>query len=101
VYLIKREAKALLTSIAAKYSFEPTQFLQMIHVNQKGLKIIVDDDFVRELPEAQAMILQFSRITSTTEKRKRVNAAEAILDSEGGAIRNVIDSDGFILQLIF
>lgn len=70
VYLMKRKAKELITSIAAKYNFEPTQVLQMINVNQKGLNIIVDDDFIRELPESQDVILEFSRTTATPVKRK-------------------------------
>lgn len=67
---MKRKAKELITSIAAKYNFEPTQVLQMINVNQKGLNIIVDDDFIRELPESQDVILEFSRTTATPVKRK-------------------------------
>jgi hypothetical protein len=93
VYLTKRAAKELLISIAAKYNFEPTQVLQMISVNQKGLNIKVDDDFVRELPEGQDMILEFSRITALVD---------AVLDGEqASAVQNVIESEGYILKLIF
>ncbi|KAK0105976.1 hypothetical protein ONS95_004485 [Cadophora gregata] len=76
VYVTKREVKELLISIAAKYNFEPTQILQMISVNQKGFNIKVDDDFVRELPEGQDMILEFSRITAPVD---------AVLDGEQGS----------------
>jgi len=56
VYLIKREDKEVVTSIAAKYNFEPTQVLQIIKVNQKGSNIKFDNDFVCELPEDQDLI---------------------------------------------
>jgi hypothetical protein len=90
---MKREAKELITSIAMKCNFEPTRILQMINVNQNGLSIKVDDDVVRELPEGQDMILEFSRITAPVD---------AALDGEqGSAVQNVIESEGYILKLIF
>jgi hypothetical protein len=82
VYLIKREAKELFISIAGKYNFEPTQPLQIVGFSQKGLNIKIDNDFIQELPEGQAMILELSRITATPIKRKWVKAVETILDRE-------------------
>jgi len=90
---MKREAKELIASIAMKCSFEATRIRQMINVNQNGLSIKVDDDVVRELPEGQDMILEFSRITAPVD---------AVLDGEqGSAVQNVIESEGYILKLIF
>jgi hypothetical protein len=90
---MKREAKELITSIAIKYNFEPTRILQMINVNQNGLSIKVDDDVVRELPEGQDMILEFSRIMAPID---------AVLNGEqGSAVQNVIESECYILKLIF
>lgn len=65
----------------------------MINVNQNGLSIKVDDDVVRELPEGQDMILEFSRITPPVD---------TVLDGErGSAVQNVIESEGYVLKLIF
>jgi hypothetical protein len=86
VYLMKREAKELISSIAMKCNFEPTRILQMINIK-------VDDDVVRELPEGQDMILEFSRITTPID---------AVLNGEQGSpVRNVVESEGYILKLIF
>ena len=82
VYLMKREAKELITSIAAKCNFEPTQVLQVINVNQKGLNIKVDDDFVRELPEGQDMILEVSRITALPVRHEWDKAVDVVSNSE-------------------
>jgi hypothetical protein len=90
---MKREARELTSSIAMKFNFEPTRILQMINVNQNGLSIKVDDDVVRELPEGQDMILEFSRITAPVD---------AVLDGEhGSAVQNVVESESYILKLVF
>jgi hypothetical protein len=98
VYLVKREAKELITSIAAKCNFEPTQVLQVINVNQNGLKIQVDDDVVREVPEGQVMILEFSRITEPPVRGEWDEAVDGISSS---GVLGVTQSEGYLLKLIF
>lgn len=36
---------------------DPSRIARILHVNQNGLQIIVDDDVVRELPEGQDMVV--------------------------------------------
>jgi hypothetical protein len=99
---MKREAKELVTSIAAKCNFEPAKIVQMINVNQKGLKIKVDDDVVRELPEGQDMILEYSRIAVPPVKHEWDEADNPNLESEDvSAVQNAIQYEGYILKLIF
>jgi hypothetical protein len=99
---MKREAKELATCIAAKYNFELAKIVQMINVNQKGLKIKVDDDVVRQLPEGQDMVLEYSRIAVPPVKREWDEADNPNLDSKDvSAVQNAIQYEGYILKLIF
>jgi hypothetical protein len=42
--------------ISEKHHIDPSRIVRILHVNQNGLRIMVDDDVVRELPEGQDMI---------------------------------------------
>jgi hypothetical protein len=77
VYIMKREAKELIASIAAKCNFDPTSILQMVNVTQTALSINVDDDVVHELPESQDMVLDLSRITAHPARREWDKVADA------------------------
>lgn len=59
VYLMQRTVKDLISSIASKCQVDPTRVVRTFRVNAKGLKIIVDDEVVRELPEGQDMTVEF------------------------------------------
>jgi hypothetical protein len=101
VYLIKREAKELITTIATKYNFEPTKISRVVDVNQKGLNIKVDDDVVRELPEGQDMILEFSRIKAPPVRREWDEGVDRICISsrwELTGVQGVIQSGDYLLR---
>ena len=62
VYLMERSVRDLINSIAKKCGVEPAQVTRIIRINPKGLKIMVDDEVVRELPEGQDMIVDFTEV---------------------------------------
>ena len=64
VYLMERTVKDLVKSIAAKCEVDPSRVQRTIRVNPKGLKIIVDEEVVRELREGQDMSVEFNEIES-------------------------------------
>ena len=66
VYLMERTVKDLITSITVKCGVQPNQITRTLRVNSKGLKIMVDDEVVRELPEGQDMIVEFAEIESSS-----------------------------------
>ena len=66
VYLMQRNVSDLVNSIAAKCGVDAKRVFRTLRINGKGLKIIVDDEVVRELPEGQDMTVQFSKIDSGT-----------------------------------
>lgn len=62
VYLMERTVKDLNASIAMKCGVDPTHVTRTLRVNPRGLKIMVDDEVVRELPEGQDMIVEFAEV---------------------------------------
>ncbi len=66
VYLMERTVKDLVTSIAMKCGVDPTHVTRTLRVNPRGLKIMVDDEVVREISEGQDMIIEFSEVDSST-----------------------------------
>ena len=66
VYLMERTVKDLITSIAMKCGIDPTNITRTLRVNSRGLKIMVDDEVVRELPEGQDMIVEFAEVSAST-----------------------------------
>lgn len=64
VYLMQRSVEDLVRSIAMKCGIDPTRVQRTLRVNPKGLKIVVDDDVVRELPEGQDMAVEFTELDS-------------------------------------
>ena len=67
VYLMTRTVKDLTAGIAAKCTVDATRIARILRVNSRGLKIMVDDETVRELPEGQDMKVEFSDIEDSTE----------------------------------
>ena len=65
VYLMERTVKDLVSSVAVKCGVQPTQVVRTLRINSKGLKILVDDEVVRELPEGQDMVVEFSEVDAS------------------------------------
>ena len=66
VYLMERTVKDLIMSIAMKCGVDPTHVTRTLRINPRGLKIMVDDEVVRELPEGQDMIVEFTEVNTST-----------------------------------
>ncbi|KAJ5674122.1 hypothetical protein N7462_009561 [Penicillium macrosclerotiorum] len=56
IYLTERTVRDLMKKISEKHHIDPSRVVRILHVNENGLRIMVDDDVVRELPEGQDMI---------------------------------------------
>jgi hypothetical protein len=59
---MQRTVKDLINGICAKCDVESIRVTRATRINAKGLKIMVDEDVVRELPEGQDMIVEFSEV---------------------------------------
>jgi CP2 transcription factor len=85
VYLMQRTVRDLVNGISNKFEVDPSRVTRVTHVNARGLRIIVDEDVVRELPEGQDMIVEFAQ--STTDQPMKQDfiapaATEVITDSD-------------------
>ena len=70
VYLMERTIEDLITNVALKCEIDPSRISRALRINSKGLKIILDDEVVRELPEGQDMIVEFSHIEPEPKLKK-------------------------------
>ena len=74
VYLMERTVKDLITSIAMKCGVDPKHVTRTLRVNSRGLKIMVDDEVVRELPEGQDMIVEFAEVNASTDFKQEAGS---------------------------
>ncbi|KAE8145145.1 CP2 transcription factor-domain-containing protein [Aspergillus avenaceus] len=60
VYLTERTVRDLMEKISIKRHIDPQRIVRVLRVNKNGLKIMVDDDVVRDLPDGQDMVVEIS-----------------------------------------
>lgn len=101
---MERTLKALVSGIAMKINIEPTQVTRTIRVNQKGLRILMDDDAINAMPEQQDMTAEFHEIgTPPVQPMKRewdAGPTDIQVDGDISVIENVY-STGYELRLLF
>ena len=66
VYLMERTVEDLINSIAAKCQVDASRVSRTTRINTRGLKILVDDEVVQELPEGQDMAVEFVETQATS-----------------------------------
>ncbi|KAL2831068.1 CP2 transcription factor-domain-containing protein [Aspergillus cavernicola] len=64
VYLTERTVRDLMEKISMKQRIDPQRIMRVLLVKENGLRIMVDDDVIRELPDGQDMVVEISE-TST------------------------------------
>ncbi|KAL4991398.1 CP2 transcription factor-domain-containing protein [Aspergillus falconensis] len=60
VYLTERTVRDLMEKISMKQRIDPQRIIRVLLVKENGLRIMVDDDVVRELPDGQDMVAEIS-----------------------------------------
>jgi hypothetical protein len=60
IYLSERTVRDLVKQIFETSDIDPSRVAHVMRINEKGLRIMVDDNVVRELPEGQDMIVDIS-----------------------------------------
>lgn len=107
IYLPRRTLVDFNNCIAMKWNIEPTRILRTLHVLPRGLEIDVDDDFIRELPEGQDIIMEIAFIQnapSVKDEWDMSDVTDAEADSTDGSGRGTSQSvytEGYQLRLIF
>lgn len=62
--------QALALAISRKYGFTLTDSFNIFHVCDKGLKILVENDFVQQIPEGQHMTIQLDKVPNLNQNIK-------------------------------
>ncbi|MBZ6376944.1 MAG: hypothetical protein LBE67_18810 [Kocuria palustris] len=76
IYLAARTSLNLKVEFAAKLQIDPCVITRIVWVNSKGLKVVVDDDVVGQLPEAQIMIARILEDLYTERAPLRAERSE-------------------------
>ena len=100
VYLMERTVKDLITSIAIKCGVEPAQVTRTLRINSKGLKIMVDDEVVRELPEGQDMIVEFAEVDASVSVKHESNSGASTPKATEIATKSTSDK-ALEMRLVF
>ncbi|PGH18905.1 hypothetical protein AJ80_04324 [Polytolypa hystricis UAMH7299] len=66
VYLTERTAQDLIHAISRKCRFDPSRIVRALCARKDGVNIVMDDDVVRELPEGQDMVVEFSELRDSS-----------------------------------
>ncbi|PLB49751.1 hypothetical protein P170DRAFT_192213 [Aspergillus steynii IBT 23096] len=59
LYLMERTVGNLKSQLSKVRDISPERIVRLLRVNQAGLRIVIDDTVVREIPEGQDMIVEF------------------------------------------
>ncbi|KAJ5378189.1 transcriptional regulator family: Grainyhead/CP2 [Penicillium cataractarum] len=62
IYLRERSTRDLVQRICEKCSVDASKVSRILHTNQAGLEILVDDDFVEQIMEGQDMVVRIERL---------------------------------------
>jgi hypothetical protein len=94
--------KDLVSGIARKCNIEATKILRTIRINSKGLNILFDDESVKELPEGQDMVAEFTEIRPNSPMRREWESASTEIQVDGDIdVATTVQSEGYELRLLF
>ncbi len=99
---MQRTTKDLIHTLASKCGIDSQSIVRTIILNPKGLKIMVDDDVVRQLPEGQDMIIEIteSKPDRPVKREWDSGSTDNQVDGESGHLDHA-GNRGFELKLIF
>lgn len=65
IYLSERTVQGLVKKISEKYEIALVDCFSLFYINEKRLKIMVDDEFVQQMLEGQSMRVELHQNTSS------------------------------------
>ncbi|KAL2752157.1 hypothetical protein ACRALDRAFT_1073030 [Sodiomyces alcalophilus JCM 7366] len=103
VYLAQRTLKEFNLRVAMKWSLDPSRILRTLRVLQNGLMAEVDDDVVRELREAQDLVLEVVEVHPDGPGHVKQEWEMAVDQSEAEPGRTATSQapTGYELRLMF
>lgn len=73
---MERTTSNLLEGILKKVQIDAKYVVRIVTIKRNGMKVIVDDDVVRELPDGQDMVVRLSKVVS--QDISAINPANAM-----------------------
>ncbi|PLB39867.1 uncharacterized protein BDW47DRAFT_102595 [Aspergillus candidus] len=67
LYLTERTVRNLTTKICQTQGMDPESVARALHVNPSGLRIMIDDDVVQQIPDGQPMMVEIISPSPTLE----------------------------------
>jgi hypothetical protein len=102
---MRRSLDDLVHAVAAKVPVDPGLIRRTVHNTKSGLKVLVDDDVVREIPEGQDMLVELGPMrTQSMPAIKRQwdsGATDTQVDGDLPTLPSASVESGFELRLIF
>jgi hypothetical protein len=94
--------KDLINGIARKCNVEESKVLRTIRINKKGLNILFDDETVKEMPEGQDMVAEFTEIKPSSPMRREWDSGPTDVQVDGDAeVTDTLQSEGYELRLLY
>jgi hypothetical protein len=102
---MQRTLKDFTNAIAAKWNIEPTKIIRALHVLDRGLEVVIEDDVIRELAEGQDIIMEIAEVHNSGYSQLKGEwemSVDVVVDSDNaGDAQNVVHTDGYELRLMF
>jgi hypothetical protein len=102
---MQRTLKDFTNAIAAKWNIEPTKIIRTLHVLDRGLEVVIEDDVIQELAEGQDIIMEIVEVHNSAASQLKGEwemSVDVVVDSDNaGDAQNVVHTDGYELRLMF
>lgn len=94
VYLMKRTLNDFVATLSSKCKIDPTRVVRTMRVPRKGVQVLLDDEAIRELPEAQDLTAEFHPVRSQSPMKREWDAGptDVQVDGDISSTENVTSS---------
>ena len=98
---MRRTVNDFINGVSAKCSVDPTRVTSVVRVNARGIRIAIDDEVVRELPEGQDMLVEFHDAEHDPMIKNELLTSTSDLLIDGDIMASAMTSHGIEMRLIF
>ncbi|KAI9927482.1 transcription factor [Aspergillus wentii] len=78
IYLVERTVRDLVDKIAQKRLLNPASIVRVIHVRPSGMKILLDDEVLAQIPDGQDMLVEFVNVSDQAKSIANDTPAPAV-----------------------
>ena len=100
---MQRSVKDLVEGISNKSLVDPVRISRTVRLTPDGIRVVVDEDVVNEIPEGQSMLVEVHDIAddfSVKTETADLSAEDFLVNDDLETVANATDN-GLELRLIF